>query len=60
MKRFGIALMVKSSNRLNCENDQCLQGTQMRHFWFKTYKYFNMEVRSRTNNVNYEYVNVHH
>ena len=32
-KRFAVALMAKSSNRLNCQNDMCSQGMQVRCFF---------------------------
>ena len=59
-KRFAIALMVKSSNQLNCQNDLSSPGMQVRYLWRNTYKCFNMEVPHQRNNLKHEYVNVHH
>ena len=59
-KRFAIALMLTSSNRLNCQNGLCSHGMQVRYFLLNTYQYVNMEVRQRTNTVKHDYVNVHH
>ena len=44
MKRFAIALMLKSSNRGNCQIGLCSRGIKVRYFLLNTYKYFNMEV----------------
>ena len=43
-KKFAIALMVKSSDRVNYQNSLYSQGMQLRYFLLNTYKYFDMEV----------------
>ena len=58
-KMFAIAIMAKSWNWLTCQNGLCSRGMQVRYFLLNILKYFNMEVRERTNNVKHEYVNVH-
>ena len=59
-KRFAIALMVKSFNRLNCHNGWCSRGIQVRYFCLTRTNILIWRVRSRTNNIKPEYVNVHH
>ena len=44
-KRFATRFLIKSSNWLNCQNDLCSGGMQLRYFLLNTYKYFNMEGR---------------
>ena len=44
-KKFAIALIVKSSNHLNCRNDFRSQLFKVGYFLFNTHKYFNMEVQ---------------
>ena len=43
-KRFAIALMVKSSDRVDYQNGLYSRGIQLRNFLLDTYKYFNLEV----------------
>ena len=56
-ERFAFGLTARSGNLLNDQNDLRLRGMQERYFWLiNTYKYFNLEVRWRTNILKQEYL----